>query len=184
MLLAAGAGRRMGRPKALVRGSDGTPWIVSAARALLDGGCSPVIVVLGAAVEEPRRLLDGLAVEIVEASDWSEGMGASLRAGLSSLDGGDAVVIHLVDLPDVDANVVARLVAHAAPDAIVRADFGEGPAHPVLIGRDHWDGVRSSAHGDRGARDYLRARPVLSVDCSDLAMGRDVDEPPSRPGAD
>ena len=36
ILLAAGAGIRMGRPKALVADADGTPWVVAAARAL---GC-------------------------------------------------------------------------------------------------------------------------------------------------
>src|SRR5690625_4083011 len=202
ILLAAGAGRRMGRPKALLRSADGTPWLSSAAQTLLDGGCSPVVVVLGAAAQEARARLIGLDVQVVEARDWASGMGASLRAGLAALtegtggaernepDGGaarpftdasltaaDAVLIHLVDLPGVGPEVVARLLGHAAPDALARADYGHGPAHPVLIGREHWAGVISSATGDRGARDYLRDREVLGVDCSDLADGRDVDTP-------
>ena len=48
LLLAAGAGRRMGRPKALVAGADGTPWVVSAVRTLRDGGCTDVLAVAGA----------------------------------------------------------------------------------------------------------------------------------------
>ncbi len=36
-------------PKALVRAADDTPWVELGTRALLDGGCSEVVVVLGAA---------------------------------------------------------------------------------------------------------------------------------------
>ncbi|MGC0272665.1 nucleotidyltransferase family protein [Pseudactinotalea sp. Z1739] len=195
ILLAAGAGRRMGRPKALMRSVDGTPWLTAAVRALHDGGCSPVVVVLGAAAEEARALLNGLDVQALEASDWATGMGAALRTGLAMLAEGagrpdrdgygddpapaaaDAALIHLVDLPDVGPDVVARVIARSAPDVLARADYGHGPAHPVLIGREHWPGVIASAQGDRGARDYLRGRDVLAVDCSDRATGRDIDTP-------
>ena len=85
MLLAAGAGRRMGSPKALVRDPDGVAWVVRAARLLVAADCSPVVVVVGAAAEEVRAELAGEPVEVVEATNWAEGMGASLRAGLSAL---------------------------------------------------------------------------------------------------
>jgi CTP:molybdopterin cytidylyltransferase MocA len=49
--------------------------------------------------------------------------------------------------------------------------------HPVLIGRDHWSGVRDVAAGDRGARDYLSRREVRLLECSDLGSGEDVDTP-------
>ncbi|NUT35078.1 MAG: nucleotidyltransferase family protein, partial [Hamadaea sp.] len=48
---------------------------------------------------------------------------------------------------------------------------------PVLLGRKHWAGVRASATGDRGAREYLKAHAaeVALVECGDIADGRDVD---------
>ena len=84
LLLAAGAGRRMGRPKALVE-----DWLVRAVGVLRDGGCAQVVVVLGAAADEARLLLEGQDVEVVVAGDWDEGMGASLRAGLAALRGAE-----------------------------------------------------------------------------------------------
>ncbi|HET6529482.1 MAG TPA: NTP transferase domain-containing protein, partial [Actinoplanes sp.] len=48
LLLAAGAGRRMGTPKALLRDPDGTAWVTRSARVLVAGGCRPVLVVVGA----------------------------------------------------------------------------------------------------------------------------------------
>lgn len=174
LLLAAGAGRRMGTPKALVPG-----WLEASVGVLLDGGCHDVTVVLGAAAGEARDLVPA-GVEVVVAEDWAEGMGASLRAGLGALAGtgsGDAALMHLVDLPDVDAAVVRRVLDGRDADrsALARAAYAGTPGHPVLIGRDHWAGVVATAQGDQGARAYLRTHGVLLVECGDLATGTDVD---------
>ena len=59
LLLAAGAGRRFGGPKALVQDGQG-PWLHRAVRALLDGGCVDVLVVTGAAAQEVEALVVGL----------------------------------------------------------------------------------------------------------------------------
>ena len=188
LLLAAGAGRRMGTPKALLRDERDVPYVDRALGRLLDGGCDLVTVVLGAAADEVRAILDedgwcvDPAVDVVVAEGWAEGMGASLRAGLSALAAGrddvTAALVSLVDLPDVDEAVVARvLAADDRTDSLARASYDGVPGHPVLLGRDHWAGVVETATGDRGARDYLRDRDVLTVECGDLATGRDVDTP-------
>lgn len=46
----------MGRPKALVE-LDGEPLVRRALRALAEGGCGPLVVVLGAAAADVRPLL-------------------------------------------------------------------------------------------------------------------------------
>jgi CTP:molybdopterin cytidylyltransferase MocA len=167
----------MGRPKALLRDAAGVPFLDRAIGCLLEGGCAAVTVVLGAASAEARALLaeagwveDG-AVDVVVADDWDTGMGASLRRGLeqvasvssdrerldSTIATPDAVAVSLVDLPDVDANVVRRVLSEAraipARAALARASYDGRPGHPVLIGREHWTGVVEAATGDRGARD-------------------------------
>ena len=119
-----------------------------------------------------------MSVLRVRADDWAEGMGASLRAGLLALEPTDhaTALVSLVDLPDVDAAVVARLAASSGGSGdLARAAYDGTPGHPVLIGRDHWAGVVASATGDRGARDYLAAHEVTLVECGDLATGVDVD---------
>src|SRR5690349_5368428 len=95
----------MGRPKALVEG-----WLPRAVESL--AGCDHVVVVLGASADEARPLLDAYDVTVVVAADWEEGMGASLRTGLMHLQHGEATrcLVTLVDLPDVTAPVVRRLL--------------------------------------------------------------------------
>ncbi len=182
MLLAAGAGRRMGSPKALLRDGAGTAWVVSAARRLHEAGCAPVRVVVGAGAGDVRELLAGEDVEVVEATGWASGMAASLRAGLAGFAAcapdADAVLVHLVDLPDVGADVLRRVARSASRGGLARAVYAGRPGHPVLLGRHHWSEVARSAQGDAGARGYLVAHDVRAVECSDLASGHDVDTPP------
>lgn len=183
LLLAAGSGSRLGSPKALVRDADGTPWLLRAVSTLRDGGCDRVTVVLGASADEARTLLpdDGVdGVAVVVAEDWADGMGASLRAGLASLGrDAEAVVVTLVDLPDVTGEVVRRVTGLGTdPGVLARASYDGRPGHPVLLGCDHWAGVAVAAMGDRGARDYLADHAVFVVECGDLATGRDVDTLP------
>ncbi|QBR93475.1 nucleotidyltransferase family protein [Nocardioides euryhalodurans] len=182
LLLAAGSGSRMGRPKALVRDDDGTAWLARSARTLLVGGCDAVTVVLGAGAEDAAQLVPPGPVTTVVADDWAEGMGASLRTGLGALAGsaGDVAVVSLVDLPDVGPEVVRRLLATApGPAGLARAAYDGVPGHPVLLGRDHWSAILAEAAGDAGARSYLGRHDVVLVECGDLATGRDVDRPPA-----
>lgn len=178
LLLAAGAGRRMGMPKALVR-HGGRLFVDSAADVLRAGGCDPVVVVLGARSDEVRAQAVLAGVLVVENPEWPEGMGASVRVGLRALGETDAVaaVVLPVDVPGVTAAAIRRIVATGGPDVLARASYDGTAGHPVLLGRDHWPGVIESAVGDVGARDYLRGRDVPAVPCGDVATGTDVDRP-------
>ncbi|MCU1685033.1 MAG: hypothetical protein JWQ81_5772 [Amycolatopsis sp.] len=178
LLLAAGAGRRMGKPKALVQFDD-EPLLLRALRVLTASGCAPLRVVLGADAETARSLLPDPALAVY-AEDWAQGMGMSLRAGLEAIAGldADAVLIHLVDLPWVVPEVLRRVCASAAPDVVARASYDGVPGHPVLLGRRWWAEVAAGASGDRGARDWLANREDLRlVECGDLGRGHDVDTP-------
>lgn len=199
LLLAAGAGRRMGIPKGLLRDEEGRPWVARSAETLRAGGCARIVVVVGAAADEVRLLVPSWA-QVVVAPGWAQGMGSSLRAGLAAagtmgageadLAGGTGevgpavAVVTLVDLPGVGSPVVTRLLgcpAVSGPNAVaalVRAAYDGTPGHPVVLGRAHWEGVTASAHGDAGARAYLRGRDVTLVECADIGHGDDVDTPP------
>ncbi|MEU4385222.1 nucleotidyltransferase family protein [Promicromonospora sp. NPDC023805] len=188
VVLAGGAGTRFGMPKALARAGDGTPWLELACRALLDGGCQDVVVVLGARADEARELVPATATAVV-AVDWASGIAASLRAGLAAVasapaggaSGADVAVVSLVDLPGLRADAVRRVLAavsgepDAARHALARAVYGGEPGHPVLVGRAHWRPLADAVRGDTGAGPYLRAHAAVAVDCTDLGGGDDVD---------
>lgn len=174
LLLAAGAGRRFGRPKALLE-LDGERLVDRGVRTLRGGGCAPVLVVSGAARVEVAGAV------VVPNPRWREGMGSSLRAGLAALPPGcPAVVVALVDQPGVTAGAVGRLVAAYRDGArIAVATYGGAPRNPVLLAAEHVAAAAESATGDRGARAFLRSRPdlVTPVPCDGVAVPDDIDTP-------
>ncbi|MFR9731527.1 NTP transferase domain-containing protein [Saccharopolyspora sp. MS10] len=180
VVLAAGAGRRFGMPKALVE-YRGSLLVDRAARVLAEGGCDPVLVVLGAAEAQVRAEAELRGVRAVSNPDWSTGMGSSFRTALTALDDEPAdvaaAVVLPVDMPGVTAEAVRRVVARAAPDALAAASLAGRRSHPVLLGRAHWRGAASRAVGDAGARGYLRDRAVTLVRCDGISEGFDIDRP-------
>ncbi|WP_405850350.1 nucleotidyltransferase family protein [Streptomyces niveus] len=189
LLLAAGGGRRLGgRPKALLP-HRGRPLVEHAARALREGGCERVFVVLGAAADEVRARAALPGCVLVDNPRWASGMGSSLRAGLASLTTGQAygaalgpaygaALVMLVDQPGIGPAAVARVrTAYRSPGTLAAASYGGERGHPVLFGADHWARIAADATGDQGARGYLRshAREIVLVECGDVAEPYDID---------
>ena len=175
LVLAAGAGRRFGGPKALAR-LNGVRLVDRAVATLARGGCTDLLVVAGAA----PLVVPG--AEVVDNPDWQSGMGSSLVAGLAHLAAGpsSAVVVLLVDTPWVGDRAVARLIAaHAAGAVAAQATYAGTPGQPVLLGREVWDDVAGLAVGDQGARGWLRTHRglVTAVACDGTGEDRDVDRP-------
>jgi CTP:molybdopterin cytidylyltransferase MocA len=174
LVLAAGAGRRFGGPKALAR-IDGVRLVDRMVTIARDGGCDPVVVVEGAA---PLAPVDG--ARVVRAEGWAEGMGASLRTGLAALPGdADACVVLLVDTPWLTGAAIRRLLADWPGTGAGMAAYDGRRRHPAVLAREVWPEVAELAVGDEGARAWMRAHPdrVTEVDCTGLADPADVDVP-------
>ena len=174
VLLAAGDGSRLGRPKALVE-IGGQSLAARGVALLRSGGADPVLVVTGAAV------VDLPDTRTVPNPRWRDGMGSSFAAGLAALpDTCVAAVVALADQPLVGPESVRRLIAafRAGADVAVAA-YGGRPRNPVLLARAHWPRAIELATGDVGARPFLRAHPelVTLVECGDTGDPVDIDTP-------
>ncbi|MGW6229093.1 nucleotidyltransferase family protein, partial [Cellulosimicrobium cellulans] len=144
VLLAAGAGTRLGRgPKALLPHGGGT-LVEHATAVLLAGGCDAVVVVLGAEAERVRSgsRLDDPRVRVVDNPGWSSGMASSLRVGVAAalaLAPARVVVAH-VDQPGVVPDDVARLLAAHRPGRVAASRWADavGPEAPARTDRPRW----------------------------------------------
>jgi nicotine blue oxidoreductase len=184
VLLAAGAGTRLGLgPKALLP-FRGRTLVEVLAGVLVDGGCREVVIVLGADAAKVHTTADLRPYTVVENPDWQTGMGSSFRRGVAAAAAEDNVLIALVDQPALTPETAARLLSAHRPGRMTAAAY-RGPdgtvrrGHPLLLDVTLRAEAAESATGDAGARHFLQAHPELIdlVDCSDQSGGEDLDTP-------
>jgi molybdenum cofactor cytidylyltransferase len=180
ILLAAGASRRLGQAKALLR-CAGETLLRRQARLLLATSPRELCVVLGADAERLRGELDGLPLRVVLAADWAQGMGASLRAGLAALPPGAArVLLCNLDQPRLQATHLLALLdaAAAAASGCAATTLGEHAGSPAVLAMSLVT-QHSVAAEDRGMRALLRALPAAQLallDAPELAFDLDTPE--------
>ena len=131
VICAAGAGTRMGCPKALCLLGVHT-FLSSIVETLHEAGIFSVIVVIGAEAQRVRQMHDHLAVTWVLNADWaSTFMLESLMCGMQFVPHDHAVIHWPVDCVDVHVNDVRRLMA--AKEPLVSLAFEDGPGHPMKM---------------------------------------------------
>jgi molybdenum cofactor cytidylyltransferase len=182
VVLAAGASRRMGQANKLTIPVGGTPMVASVVDALRDSGVKRVLVVTGHAQEEILAALGDRDVEIVHNPDHEEGMGASVRTGVSAVgDEVDGLLIALGDMPWVGSAVIGRLLNAFSPDgdlSIYIPMFGRKRGNPVLWGSRHFPELRQLT-GDVGGKAlfHRHAEAICYVDVESAAVNIDIDTP-------
>ena len=155
IVLAAGAGRRLGRPKADVE-LGGQRLVDRAVATLLAGGCAEVLAVL-----RPGQA-GAAGARTVLNPDPDRGMGSSLRCALAELASdprSQACVVLLADLVGVrPAEVAAVIQRHLAGSGIVAVRRAGQRSHPVLVSRRWYSEFAAAAVGDQGGRDFFARR--------------------------
>jgi molybdenum cofactor cytidylyltransferase/nicotine blue oxidoreductase len=168
-ILAAGAGSRMGGPKAelVVGGVRLLDRAVAAARA---AGCAPVYAV----VRPGTELAD--AVPVVNPRP-ERGMRSSLSLAVGAAESAHALAVLLVDTPGTTAAAVRGVVAGWRPGRVAVARYADGRGHPIVMAPALWRAALETAAPDAGARAYLAAHPELVDEIAVPGDASDVDTP-------
>jgi molybdenum cofactor cytidylyltransferase len=160
IILAAGAATRMGRPKQLLS-YQGRSLILHAVEVALASMSQPIIVVLGAYVEQIKPELMPKAVQVVENSQWQEGMSSSIRAGISMLlktnSKLDAVIISLADQPLVSPQIFNQLIQsyQETQKVIIASKYNETTGVPALFSNALFPELMQ-LEGDQGAKALIQ----------------------------
>ena len=176
IVLAAGESRRMGSPKALLRGADGMPLAAQQASLLRAGGCAPVAIVLGSEIARIRRELPP-EWATVDNPRWAQGRTSSLQAGIGAFPDAAGYLFLPVDAAGVQVATVRATLAAAAgdPAAIWR------PTHRGEKGNLLWV-PRAAAQellrlpAEARVDEWARPRARI-VDVDDPAILRNVNTP-------
>src|SRR5512143_2287760 len=191
VLLAAGAGSRLGgRPKALLE-LGGVPLVMRQLVALSGAGVDEVVVVLGHHAEAVEAAVQAFPISIVHNPSPDDGQASSVRIGLKALSPRlDAVIVALADQPLIDAQDIVALIgafkkrgaaSMVVPRVRIHGDGGGGealPGNPVIFDaalRDEW----LAGEADAACRKWRLAHPerVHWFDTDNRRYRLDIDTP-------
>jgi molybdenum cofactor cytidylyltransferase len=175
LVLAAGSSSRLGRPKQLIE-FRGKTLLRHAVQTALSLECGPVAIVLGAGCTEIEPCLEGLDGLVVENANWREGMGSSIRQGLSrlidSFPGIDGVLIMLCDQPMVSADSLRALLQGQSP--ISAASYENTLGVPAWFDRSLFPELLALP-GAEGAKAILRRHQASVFAVRIPEAGIDID---------
>jgi molybdenum cofactor cytidylyltransferase len=163
VLLAAGAGSRMGhRPKSLLE-LGGVPLIRRQLIALSGAGVDEVVVVLGHHAERIEEAIKAFPVTLAHNPDPDAGQNSSLRVGLQALSVKlDAVLVALADQPLINSQDINDLIGaykkRPQGTQVVQPTVDALPGNPVMFSAEVRDQILAGA-AHVGCRQWQAAHP-------------------------
>lgn len=180
VLPAAGASRRMGRPKLLLPFGEST-LVGSVVAALRGGGVEEIVLVIAAGDEDLRAWAEETGVTVAVNPDPDRGMLSSIQEGVAALGGTDVLLlVSPADLPNLHAETVALLIRRmketGAPLGLPVHNGKRG--HPLAIAPALIPeiGTLDLEIGLKQLRDRHEAE-LLEVEVGDAGVVEDVDTP-------
>lgn len=160
MILAAGASRRLGRPKQEVV-LKGETLLAYAVRVACEAGLSPVILVVRRSAA--ANGLQGQQVRVVINESADEGIASSIRCGIASAEqhGVDGAVMLACDQPGLSSPHLRSLVAD--PGRLTASAYGGAVGIPAYFPANFFPSLMQ-LHGDQGARSMLRSAHFVSAE--------------------
>lgn len=174
VVLAAGAGRRLGGVAKACLATGDTTFLGRIAATARAGGVDELVVVVGPPFgAQVAALARALGARVVDNPAPERGMASSISLGFAALTAPiDAGFLWPVDHPWVSAATVRALIAVGEGVPTYRERGG----HPPLVGRAHFAALAGALDHADGARGVLRGR-LARIAVDDPAVVRDVDLP-------
>lgn len=181
LILAAGSSSRLGHSKQLLE-VNGVPLLRKTALAALEADTNRVVVVLGHNHLQHQQIIQGLNVDVIHHTDWQQGMGSSLKAGVSSIlkthSDTQAIVILVCDQPYLTAEHLNVLInTHRTSRAsIVASAYASTTGVPALFDKSMFEELLN-LKDDQGAKKILEKHAESIVEIEFPSGEIDIDTP-------
>ncbi len=182
IILAAGASRRMGKPKQLLKIDNQT--LIERAIAITQAlEHQETVIVLGANAQQITPFIASRpALDFIINEDWEQGMGTTLKAGLSFLLNAEkdlsAVIVMVCDQPYLSAKKLQELIDkyRETKANIVATSYNNIKGVPALFSKKLFDKLLD-LDKDEGARKIIN-RFKGEIEVVDFPKGiYDLDTP-------
>jgi molybdenum cofactor cytidylyltransferase len=182
IILAAGASRRLGQPKQLVR-YKGETLLERVIRIAAESGAAPVLVVIGANHEQISSVIDFGQTTAIFNKHWGQGIASSIHAGLRAIEllapKSSGALILPCDQLRLSADQLRALLSAFATQSepsIAASTYADVLGIPAVFPRATFPDLLA-LHGDRGARALLLNPPCPLIAIPFDGGEIDIDEP-------
>jgi molybdenum cofactor cytidylyltransferase len=178
IILAAGSSSRLGQPKQnlLYKGKTLLQRTIETAMASI---CEPVVVVLGAHTEVIKPTIANYAVNIIENTDWAEGMASSIRIGVKKVllmsPDLESVILMLCDQPFIDTYLINMLIVAKTKEGICACGYNDTDGPPMLFDAAYFDELLA-LNGSDGAKKVMQRHNEKVKEIQFALGGIDIDK--------
>lgn len=161
LVIAAGASRRLGRPKQTLEVSKGVNLLTHTITTIQKAGLTNIWVVVGAFGSDVVKSTSK-DVKWIQNNEWELGMGKSVSVGISKiLDEGskpEEIMILLCDQPFIDQTVIQNLITEyeQSKKGIVFSVYDNSKSGPPAIFKKRYFDSLLNLNEDKGARAIIQ----------------------------
>ncbi|EIJ37640.1 putative MobA-like protein [Galbibacter orientalis DSM 19592] len=179
LILSAGASKRMGTPKQLLKWGEET-LLENAVSTAVNVENTSLFVVLGANAELIQQKIT-LNAEALYHKDWEQGLGSSIAFGVRTLQklDFDGVLIMLADQPFVTSYYLKELINsfNSGEKNIIASRFAGSVGVPAIFSAEYFEDLKK-LDTDTGAKHIIKAhfQDVETFQADDLVIDIDTVE--------
>ncbi len=148
VILAAGESSRMeNSPKANLLYRNKT-FLENLVVVFQDAGIDPIIVVLGAHVDEVKKNHVNLPVEFIVNTNYQEGQLSSIKESLKLISAeSELMIVHLVDHPLIQSNTIMSILFKRTETnaSVIIPTYENRRGHPVLFGKEVFSELQNAS---------------------------------------
>jgi CTP:molybdopterin cytidylyltransferase MocA len=175
LILAGGAGRRFGEPKAFAHLPDGRSFLEACVEVMHEAGIEPIGATL------PSNAVDGipLSVKTIRLPKPGLDMFASIKLGLHNLiedSNWHRLIILPVDHPLINASTIVTLCNQYDCDAAIPTLKGRH-GHPIMISRKLTEKIVDGRLPGPTLREVLRAGRACDISVDDPGIRANCNTP-------
>lgn len=180
VILAAGASKRMGSPKQLLKWGNES-LLTHAINKALNVKDSEVIVVLGANHGSIQKEIEQFPITILKNSNWKEGLGKSIACAAKYVielkPKTNGLVITLADQPLIDTEFLKIIIQNFYQDRnqIVATSYGNRKNGVPALFDSHYFEELSNLSNDNGAKHILKKHESSVVSLQLQQENLDID---------